>query len=125
MISPSSSQQRRLLQSALQVAVHLDVAVAQIHAQLVEAFDQPGPVCAAQRLHAQRRDGGSPVMAFISAARGADLRGGNPEERGRCFKYKRDGRESRRINPGKSFSFHFNYRNEKQSTVEISFLYFK
>lgn len=76
MISPayrSSSQQRRLLQRALQVPVHLDVAVAQIHTQLVEAFDQPGPVCAAQRLHAERWDGGSPVVTFIPATRGADL----------------------------------------------------
>lgn len=73
--SRSASRQRHLLQRALQVSVHLDVAVAQIHAQLVEAFDQPGPVCAAQRLHAQRRDGRSPVMAFISTARRADLSG--------------------------------------------------
>lgn len=57
--------------------MHLDVAVAQIHAQLVEAFDQPGPVSAAQRLHAEGRDGSSPVMALIPATRGADLSGGN------------------------------------------------
>lgn len=74
--SPSASLQRHLFQRALQVAVHLDVAVAQIHAQLVEAFDKPRPVSAAQRLHAERRDGGPPVITFVPAARGADLPGG-------------------------------------------------
>lgn len=51
--SCTSPQQSSLLQHALQVAVHLNVAVAQIHAQLVEPLDQPGPVGAAQRLHAE------------------------------------------------------------------------
>lgn len=81
--SPSSSspEQRRLLQRALQVAVHLDVAAAQVHAQLVEALDQPGPVGAAQRLHAQRRDGGAPVVPLLPAAGRAHLGGGHGAER--------------------------------------------
>lgn len=77
--SRSSPQQRHVLQRALQVAVHLNVAVAQIHAQLVEAFDQPGPVGAAQRLHAEGRDGRPPVVALIPAAGRADLPDGNKE----------------------------------------------
>lgn len=78
MISSSSRspQQGRLLQRALQVPVHLDVAVAQIHAHLVETLDQPGPVGAPHRLDAERRDGSLPLMAFLTATRGAHL----PEE---------------------------------------------
>lgn len=71
--SCTSPQQSGLLQRALQVAVHLNVAVAQIHAQLVEPLDQPGPVGAPQRLHTERGDWSSPRVALIPAARGADL----------------------------------------------------
>lgn len=75
-----SSQQRRLLQHALQVPVHLDVAVAQVHAQFVEALDKPGPVGAAQRLHAERRDGGSPVVTLLPPTWGAYLPGETQSE---------------------------------------------
>lgn len=71
--SGASSEQRRLLQRALQVPVHLDVAATQIHAHLVEPFDQPGPVCAPQGLHAERCDGRSPRVALLSAARRTHL----------------------------------------------------
>lgn len=63
-----------LLQGALQVTVHLNVAVAQIHAQLVQPFDQPPPVRSSQRLHAQRGDRRSPLIPFVSASRRAYLR---------------------------------------------------
>lgn len=70
----SSSQQLCLLQRALQVPVHLDVAVAQIHAQLVETFHQPGPVGAAQRLHDEGRDRSTPLITLVPATRWADLK---------------------------------------------------
>lgn len=69
----SSSRQWSFLQRALQVQVHLDVAVAEIHAELVKAFDQPAPVCTAHRLHAEGRDRRSPLVPLIPAPRGADL----------------------------------------------------
>lgn len=71
--SGTSSEQRGLLQRALQVPVHLDVAVTQIHAHLVEAFDQPGPVCTPKWLYTEWRDGRPPLMALLSATRRTHL----------------------------------------------------
>lgn len=75
--APPEQRQRwpRLLQGALQVAVHLDVAAAQVGTQLVQPLDQPGPVAASERLYAQGRHGCPPVVALVPAAGGADLLG--------------------------------------------------
>lgn len=63
---------RLLSDGALQVQVHLDVVVAQVHAELVQAFNHPGPVHAADGLRAERWDGGVP-RAFLTCTWGTHL----------------------------------------------------
>lgn len=52
--------------------MHLDVVVAQLHAELMKPLDQPPPVCVADGLDAQRRYP-SPPLPLLLPPGGADL----------------------------------------------------